>query len=429
MPDVTFRDAGLHSRVLRGLNAGGAALRKLGVEAPSLTPETLLRTARRDAGCDDPGEPSIEEPLGVLCDSLEREAGLSTFGRIGMRGLLLSNLKNRLQLVDWAKRHPEVREERIERPWIVVGLPAHGHDAPVAAARARPPRAPPRTVGGGPAHPAAGPGQRARGSAHRDQRPGDRTAPRSQPGHPRHASHGRHARHGVRDALRLRPARAALRDPGLHARLRALARGDGHGQRLPHAPPRPAGAAVAPADRHLVAEDPEPPLVPPDPARTLPGCAHPLDPSRPGGRGALGGQPELRAADALRAAGGSPGGGPRLAGESCTWASPGASSSTPSASARTRRSGASTCTTTICSPTRSARCDAPYAHFGDELHPLHERRMRAWMRDRPQDLHGRHRYASADFGFDDDEVRERFADYTRRFEVTRPDGDGGSMGR
>lgn len=123
---VGFRDAGLHSRTLRALNRLGAGLGKLGIERPSLAPGSLLAAARRQAGLDDFGEPSHEEALAVLCDSLRREADLSTFGRIALRGLLTGALANRLQLCDWAKRHPEVREERVTRPWIILGLPRTG---------------------------------------------------------------------------------------------------------------------------------------------------------------------------------------------------------------------------------------------------------------------------------------------------------------
>jgi hypothetical protein len=60
-----------------------------------------------------------------------------------------------------------------------------------------------------------------------------------------------------------------------------------------------------------------------------------------------------------------------------------------------------------------------YAHFGDAPLPLHERRARVWLRERPQDLHGRHRYRACDFGLADAAIRERYGDYCRRFDVTR----------
>jgi len=125
-PSYTFRDAGLHSRVLRGVNAAGAALGWIGFDLPSLEPDSLARAACQRAGLEDFGDPGWREALDVLCLSLEVEGNLTTFGRIAMRGLVTNALATRLLLIDWAKRHPEVREERIEAPWIVVGLPRTG---------------------------------------------------------------------------------------------------------------------------------------------------------------------------------------------------------------------------------------------------------------------------------------------------------------
>jgi hypothetical protein len=121
-----FRDAGLHSKLLRTLNLAGAGLRGLGIERPTLAPDAIVAAARRRSGLHDLGEDSVREPLEVLCDAVERESRLTTFGRIALRGLLVEALCNRMLLLDWAARHPEVREEKIECPWIVVGLPRTG---------------------------------------------------------------------------------------------------------------------------------------------------------------------------------------------------------------------------------------------------------------------------------------------------------------
>lgn len=122
----TYRDAGLHSRVLRGVNVAGRVLGAVGVRRPLLTPDSIRETACKQAGLDDFGPPGIDEALDVLHDSLEREAKLSTFGRMALRGLLVGALVNRLRLIDWAKRHPEVREENVESPWVILGMPRTG---------------------------------------------------------------------------------------------------------------------------------------------------------------------------------------------------------------------------------------------------------------------------------------------------------------
>jgi hypothetical protein len=40
--------------------------------------------------------------------------------------MLTSALTTRIQLHQWAERNPEIREEKIERPWVIVGLPRTG---------------------------------------------------------------------------------------------------------------------------------------------------------------------------------------------------------------------------------------------------------------------------------------------------------------
>jgi hypothetical protein len=60
---------------------------------------------------------------------------------------------------------------------------------------------------------------------------------------------------------------------------------------------------------------------------------------------------------------------------------------------------------------------ALYAHFGREVSPLHARRMQVWMRERHQEVHGRHVYDPADFGLSLDSLAERYAEYRARFSV------------
>ena len=107
------------------LRAGNALGRPLAPRI-SLDPGALENAARRATGLADFGDPSYREPLGVLCRSLERDAGLSPFGRTATRALLLQLLSNRLRLEDLIARHPEILAERIDRPIVIAGLPRTG---------------------------------------------------------------------------------------------------------------------------------------------------------------------------------------------------------------------------------------------------------------------------------------------------------------
>ena len=124
--DVTWRDSELTSPPLRALNAVGARLARLGLDRPSLRPESVMGAAAKAAGSDDFGSDSFREPLGVFLDSCATEADLTTFGRILISKMVSAALVNRIELHRWTLDHPAAAAERIDSPWIIVGLPRTG---------------------------------------------------------------------------------------------------------------------------------------------------------------------------------------------------------------------------------------------------------------------------------------------------------------
>jgi hypothetical protein len=128
MSDVeyTWRDSELRSRPLLALNWVGARLDRLGRDVPSLRPASIVNAAAKMAGSDDFGSDSFREPLEVFLRSCEDEAELTTFGRILISRMLASALANRSALHRWSLDHPEVKDERIQSPWVIVGLPRTG---------------------------------------------------------------------------------------------------------------------------------------------------------------------------------------------------------------------------------------------------------------------------------------------------------------
>jgi hypothetical protein len=124
--DYTWRDSELTSPPLRALNAVGGALARRGRSLPSLTASSVEKAAAKAAGSDDFGTGSYREPLEVYLGACESEAELTTFGRILITKMLASALTNRIELHRWSEEHPEVHEERISGPWVIVGLPRTG---------------------------------------------------------------------------------------------------------------------------------------------------------------------------------------------------------------------------------------------------------------------------------------------------------------
>ncbi len=87
-----------------------------------IEPDKLIETACEQTGLRDFGGDSFREGLRVFCESVSSEAQLNDFGAMALPGAMLGALGNRLKIVDWVKRHPEVSQERIEAPLIVIGM-------------------------------------------------------------------------------------------------------------------------------------------------------------------------------------------------------------------------------------------------------------------------------------------------------------------
>jgi hypothetical protein len=85
-------------------------------------PDALLDAARAATGLDDFGPESFRPGLEALCASLARDAQLNELGTVAIPGMLVGSLSNRLRVFDWIARHPEVREERIDAPIVVIGM-------------------------------------------------------------------------------------------------------------------------------------------------------------------------------------------------------------------------------------------------------------------------------------------------------------------
>lgn len=109
------------------INRAGRALGKVGISKPALIPVgNLILRARKETGLTDFGDESFFPALEKLAASLQQQARLSQLGRIAVQGMLLDNLKLRLNLIEYRKRRPEIALQEISRPLFVLGLPRTG---------------------------------------------------------------------------------------------------------------------------------------------------------------------------------------------------------------------------------------------------------------------------------------------------------------
>jgi hypothetical protein len=92
----------------------------------TLTEESLLNEAKRQAGLSDFGDMWFLEPMGKLLDSIHNEAKLSPAGVAGQGARIVHGLVSRLRLRDAIKRNPEILDEKVTVAGTIVGLPRTG---------------------------------------------------------------------------------------------------------------------------------------------------------------------------------------------------------------------------------------------------------------------------------------------------------------
>ncbi len=95
-------------------------------ELVSLDRVELMSATRQATGLSDFGPDDFIKPLDVLLESLDRESNLTLLGRILVRSDILNLLQNRLKISELVRQEPDIREQRIERPIFIVGLPRSG---------------------------------------------------------------------------------------------------------------------------------------------------------------------------------------------------------------------------------------------------------------------------------------------------------------
>ena len=83
--------------------------------------ERVMKMAERTTGLSDWGEGGFKQRLQATADGVN-EANLITTGLFGARYVLNWHLGNKLRIIDFAKRHPELDDIDIDRPVVITGF-------------------------------------------------------------------------------------------------------------------------------------------------------------------------------------------------------------------------------------------------------------------------------------------------------------------
>jgi hypothetical protein len=86
----------------------------------------ILEAARKKTGLSDFGADDFLVRLHLLCDEWGGDAEVNGLHRSVLHGYLLRYACNRLLIQDTWDKHPDIFEQKIEQPLIVIGLPRSG---------------------------------------------------------------------------------------------------------------------------------------------------------------------------------------------------------------------------------------------------------------------------------------------------------------
>jgi len=110
---------------LRLFNKLGPLVKALGLW-PSIDVERQMRATEKKYGRNN-WTPELRRALPPRAEGFNsKDADLSLFGALAIRGQFLKSMDNAMALEDLIARHPEILEEKIERPLFVLGLARTG---------------------------------------------------------------------------------------------------------------------------------------------------------------------------------------------------------------------------------------------------------------------------------------------------------------
>ncbi|MGI9284457.1 MAG: sulfotransferase family protein [Pseudomonadales bacterium] len=92
----------------------------------TLTSAAVLAEAVEQTGLDDFGADDFKQRLDVWLQSVDEDTDLNNLGRYGIYNDCVRYASNRLKLEGLLKRHPEILDIEIKKPIIIAGLPRSG---------------------------------------------------------------------------------------------------------------------------------------------------------------------------------------------------------------------------------------------------------------------------------------------------------------
>lgn len=125
--EIRVLDQPFRPLAMKLINQIGGLSIKAGFNPFRLESRKLIALAARKAGVTDTSViESCKPALEKLLDAIHGESRLNFLGYMMAQQNISSNLANYLRVSEWRKLHPEIADEKIEKPLFIIGLPRTG---------------------------------------------------------------------------------------------------------------------------------------------------------------------------------------------------------------------------------------------------------------------------------------------------------------
>ena len=110
---------------MRILNTVMGMLQPFGLMPKRVDSDSITKKAKRRTGLSDFGDGMHRIGMDALTAAVN-SSPVTNFGKFSSTGFGVDALSNRLMMIDYMKKHPEVADIKIERPVFIVGFPRTG---------------------------------------------------------------------------------------------------------------------------------------------------------------------------------------------------------------------------------------------------------------------------------------------------------------
>ena len=110
---------------MRILNAIIGMLQPFGLMPKRVDADSITKKAKKRTGLTDLGDGMHRVGMEALTAAVN-SSPVTNFGKFSSTGFGVDALSNRLMMIDYVKKHPEVADIKIERPVFIVGFPRTG---------------------------------------------------------------------------------------------------------------------------------------------------------------------------------------------------------------------------------------------------------------------------------------------------------------